>query len=235
MKLQIPKGYDMRRVKVSPFEAKKTFPYDLLSNRLSTYGKIAREDVYAALVLMCADGSITKREFSNLEFYFKILHPTNMKPDVAELVKELLQELRAEMGTADQIAVKPFPEDFLKGALLDPRLVGIWRQNEPYSSGDFYATTYTFMEFVSDGTYRTGSRVDVSMTHRFSSGAFGGSTSGSSAAGLQHTGEWETEEKVLVLRPAWGPEERLDFQVDDRGLLTQKYMGENKFYVRVSG
>lgn len=235
MNLEIPKDCDRRRVKVSPFEFNlKCQPHGLLFNRFHTYQKIAREDVYAALVMMCADGSITKMEVYWLESYFGRIHPDSMKPGVRELVEDLLQQLKEELGSADHFAVKPFPADLLEGALLDPRLVGIWRQKDYYSSGDFYATTNSFIEFVEDGTFRTGSRIDVSMTFRSSSGAYGGNTSASSAdSGLSYAGKWETEENILVLKPVWGLEERLTYQVEERGLLTQQNMGEQKFYFRV--
>ena len=234
MKLEIPKDCDQRRVKVSPSEAKLTnVPHKLLNNRGNIYGKIAVEDVYAALVMMCADGSITKQEVSNFEFFFQLIHPSNMEAGVSDLAIELMKKFRKELGTESQVEVKPFPAEFLKGSLLDPRLIGIWRQSEYYSSGDFYATTYSYIEFVNDGTFKSGSRVNASGTHRHSSGAWSGNTTGTSASGLSHAGKWETEEKTLVLSPIWGWEERLTYHVDDRGLLTQKPTGENKFYVRV--
>ncbi len=235
MNLQIPQDCDQRRVKVSPFEFKlKSLPHGLLFNRFHTYQKIAREDVYAALVMMCADGRITKMEVYWLESYFRTIHPDSMKPGVKELVKELLQQLQEEIGSADHIAVKPFPDDFLKGALLDPRLVGTWRQKEFYNSGDFYAATYNYIEFVDNGTFRTGSSMDASMTFRSSSGAWGGNTSVRSAdPGLGNAGTWETEENILVLKRGWGAEERLTYEVEPTGLLTKQYMGEQKFYFRV--
>ena len=235
MDIQIPKDCDRRRVKVSPFEFKlKSQPHGLLFNRFHTYQKIAREDVYAALVMMCADGRITKMEVYWLESYFSKIHPTSMKPGTQELVKELLQQLKEELGSADHIAVEPFPDDFLKGALLDPRLLGTWRQTESYSSRDFYAATYNYIEFVEDGTFRTGSSMDASMTFRSSSGEYGGNTSVRSAdPGLGYAGKWETEEKILVLKHGRGTEERLTYEVEPRGLSTKQYMGEEKYYLRV--
>jgi hypothetical protein len=236
MNLPVPNDCELRRVKVSPFEAKMTaIPYNLLQNRLNTYGKIAREDVYAAWVMMCADGSVTKQKVHNLESYFRLIHPTNVMAGVSELVSELLRQIRGEMGSADHMAGKSFPDEFFRGALLDPRLVGVWRQADYYSSGDFYATTYTYMEFLADGRFGTGSRVNVSATHRFASGASGGNTSGTSAAGVRYAGTWETEGDILVLRPVLGAAERLHYRADNRGLLTWKHAGQKKLYVRVAG
>ena len=234
MNLQVPNDCDLRRVKVSPFEAKMTaIPYNLLQSRCNTYGKIAREDVYAAWIVMCADGSVTKQKVQNLDSFFSLTRPTNVMPGVSELVNDLLKKVRGEMGSADHIAVKPFADEFFKGALLDSRLFGVWRQADYYSSGDFYATTYSYMQFLADGKFSTGSRVNVSATHRFSSGAWGGNTSGTTAAGLRYAGTWETENDTVVLKPIFAVPERLNYRADNQRLLTWRQGSPNKLYVRV--
>ena len=234
MNLQVPNDCDQRRVKVSPCEAKMTaIPYNLLQSRCNTYGKIAREDVYAAWIMMCADGSVTKQKVQNLDSFVSLTHPTNIMPGVPELVSDLLRQVRGEMGSADHIIVKSFPDEFFKGALLDPSLNGVWRQADYYSSGDFYATTYSYMEFLADGKFSTGSSANVSATHRFSSGAWAGNASGSSTAGLRYAGTWETEGDTLVLKHALAAAEHLNYRADNQRLLTWTQASHNKLYVRV--
>ena len=78
--------------------------------------------------------------------------------------------------------------DFKEGP-KDPGLVGSWRYESVYMSGDFSSTSVRYMTLRADGTFGWGSRL------LFSSDAGGGDTGGSPG----ERGRWSAANKKLSL------------------------------------
>lgn len=105
----------------------------------------------------------------------------------------------------------------------DPRVVGTWRYDVSYVSGDFTAASSTYLVLAADGTCRIGGT-------RMGMGSDAGS--GMTGRGGYTAGTWHTEGKVIQLRWKDGSSESWRFYVSADSMLFKNSPRSKKLWKR---
>lgn len=116
---------------------------------------------------------------------------------------------------------------------LQPRLVGAWRAERHYSSGDFGSTSVTYLTLRADGGCLMSSRLLASSTHTDMGGNPTGSTAVDSGEGDADHGRWSADEKTLWMR--WDDGSVGEFSYECTGsnlMLTPSGGGKPRLYDR---
>ncbi len=145
------------------------------------------------------------------------------------------------MGEKEYIDVRKaiLKEIFSTLSFIQPKitssLIGLWKHEEFYSSGTFYANTTTYMNLKSDGTFTYGSHAMASMTHQDSSGNMIGNTSADTGSSSpDEYGKWSSDSNKLRLMYADGSYAEYSYYIDgvqgSRNILLKSDNGKNKLW-----